>query len=118
MANRTKIYSHLGQKIKELRISKELTQKELASKLCKSESTVRMWELGNSEPDINTLKLLSNIFNVSVSYLIGETDEQKSPSNEELKVALFGGDSEVTDEMWDEVMRYAKYIKEKYSKKT
>ena len=33
--------------------------------------------------------------------------------DETLKVALFGGDGEVTDEMWNEVKRYARYIKER-----
>ena len=32
------------------------------------------------------------------------------------KVALFGGDKEVTDEMWDEVKNYVEYIKQKHSK--
>lgn len=32
------------------------------------------------------------------------------------KVALFGGDTDVTDEMWEEVKDYAKYIKQKHNK--
>ena len=58
-------------------------------------------------------KVLSGIaayFGVTVDYLYGGTE----PSLEQaMKVALFGGDSEVTEEMWNEVKNYAKYIAEK-----
>ena len=61
---------------------------------------------------------ISNYFGVSVEYLAGETEE-KAPvdkNDESIKVALFGGDTEVTDEMWNEVMNYAEYLKQKYKK--
>ena len=35
--------------------NEKLTQKELAESLHKSESAVRMWELGKSEPDLQTV---------------------------------------------------------------
>ncbi len=63
---------------------------------------------------------IADYFNVSAEYLAGKTDEQeKSPaanSDEALKVALFGGDTQVTDEMWNEVMNYAEFLKQKYGK--
>ena len=40
--------------------------------LYKSESTVRMWELGKSEPDLEMLKKIANFFNVSVDYLLND----------------------------------------------
>ncbi len=75
MGNRTKRYSNIGNRIRELRIKCNLTQKQLSEKVNKSESSVRMWELGYSEPDIDTLDILSNIFFVSIDYLLGK--EQK-----------------------------------------
>ncbi len=63
---------------------------------------------------------ISSYFEVSAEYLMGETDSaEKSPvkaDDEAVKVALFGGDTEVTDEMWKEVMSYAEYVKQKYGK--
>lgn len=38
------------------------------------------------------------------------------PSEQEIKVALFGGDQEVTDEMWEEVKRFVEFIKHKKDK--
>lgn len=58
-----------------------------------------------------TLMAIADYFDVSIDFLYGKTNTKNK--TEELKVALFGGDSEVTDEMWEEVKRYAEYIKER-----
>ncbi|MBO4693012.1 MAG: helix-turn-helix transcriptional regulator [Clostridia bacterium] len=58
-----------------------------------------------------TLAKIAGYFAVSVDYLYGGSNS--ASVERELKVALFGGDGEVTDEMWEEVKRYARYIKEK-----
>ncbi len=57
-----------------------------------------------------TLAKIAEYFGISVDYLYGGT---QSVDEKALKVALFGGDGEVTDEMWEEVKRYAHYIREK-----
>ncbi len=59
-----------GARLKKLRKASGLTQGDVAAKLNKSTSTVRMWELGNNEPDINTLVMLSVIFDCSLDYLL------------------------------------------------
>lgn len=58
-----------------------------------------------------TLSKIADYFDVSVDYLYGKS--QKAADEESVKVALFGGETNVTDEMWDEIKRYAQYIKEK-----
>ena len=58
-----------------------------------------------------TLSKISEHFGVSVEYLLN--GEEALPSKESLKVALFGGGVEVTDKMWDEVVQYAQFIKER-----
>ena len=75
----------LGQKLKELRTLKGLTQKELADKLHVSFQTVSKWENGENEPDIATLKELASKFNCSVDYLIGQDEphNESSSSSEE-----------------------------------
>ena len=58
-----------------------------------------------------TLAKIAEYFGVSVDYLMGAPVR---PADEEsVKVALFGGDTEVTDEMWNEVKRYAAFIRER-----
>ena len=53
-----------------LRKSKNLTQKALGEKIGFSNRAVGDWELGISEPNLNTLKLLKELFEVSYEDLI------------------------------------------------
>ena len=67
-----------------------------------------------------TAQKFASYLGVSVGYLLSEEEQtENSPtanSDEAVKVALFGGDTEVTDEMWNEVMNYAEFLKQKYKK--
>lgn len=48
-----------------------------------------------------------------------EQEQKENPASsaeDEVKVALFGGDGEVTDEMWEEVKKFADYVKNKYKR--
>ena len=82
--------------------------------------SVTKWKAG-ATPRSTTLQKLADYFGVSVDYLLGKTEQKEKPSpegesDEAMKVALFGGDTEVTDEMWREVLNYAEFIKQKYNK--
>lgn len=66
-------------RLKELRQYKNITQGKLAEKLGLSRSTIAMYEIGGSEPDLETLKNIASFFNVSVDYLMGR--EQKVDNN-------------------------------------
>lgn len=59
-----------GERLKQLRKNAGLTQAEVAVRLDKSASAVRMWELGANEPDIRNLVRLSAIFDCSLDYLL------------------------------------------------
>lgn len=71
----------LGEKISELRKRQNLTQQELADKLHVSNKVISNWERGISEPDIDSIKELSSIFNVSVGQLLDATEENKEDLN-------------------------------------
>ena len=60
----------LGRRLKELRHQKKMTQQELAKLLFVSDKTVSKWEKDGSIPDIDILIDLSEIFNVSLDYLL------------------------------------------------
>lgn len=62
-------------KIKELRKENNLTQKQLAKLVNKSETGLASWEQGLSEPSVNDIRLLCEIFGVSADYLLGLEDE-------------------------------------------
>lgn len=61
-------------RIKELRKEKGLTQKQLAQLVHKSETGLASWEQGLSEPNVNDIRLLCKIFEVSSDYLLGLED--------------------------------------------
>ena len=82
MPNRSKtIHPLLGKKLKELRLGAGMTQRALADRLEKSESAIRMWELGKSEPDMETLRRIAELFFVSADTLLGKEDARKESGN-------------------------------------
>lgn len=65
----------LHDNIKRLRQQKEMTQEILAEKLHIVRQTVSKWEKGLSVPDSEMLVRLAEVFEVSVSELLGETSD-------------------------------------------
>ena len=57
--------------ILELRTKKGLSQDELAEKIFVTRQAVSRWENGETTPNIETLKLLSKLFDVSINTLLG-----------------------------------------------
>ena len=89
-------------------------------------------DLGISRGNISDLKMgrieslsadklakIATYFKVSVDYLLtGESAKkthtqvgERQVSDDDIKFALFGGDGEITDAMYDEVKRFAKMVK-------
>ncbi len=64
----------IGQKIKEERQSKGLTQKQLAELLSTTQGTVGKYEREELQPNIDVIKKLCEIFEVSADYLLGLSD--------------------------------------------
>jgi len=60
----------LRNKIAKLRNSKGLSQAELAKLLNVGKQTIANWENGRREPNIDNLCTLSNIFDVSIDYIL------------------------------------------------
>lgn len=72
----------IGSKIKTLRLSKSMTQDQLAKALHVSAQAVSKWENGKSYPDIHSLLLLSALFDVSLDQLIkGDLETMKQEVN-------------------------------------
>lgn len=65
----------IGKKIKELRLSKKLTQKDLAKILNVTPQAISKWERNESNPDIQMLVTLSKYFNISVDDILGNKNE-------------------------------------------
>ena len=61
-----------GEKIKEARKQSGLSQEQLAEKIGVSRSAVAKWERDRGLPDVDNLKALSQLLNVSVDYLLDD----------------------------------------------
>ena len=61
-------------RLKDLRTEKNLTQKELAKLLNTTDDSIFSWEKGRSQPSIEMLCAICNVFDTSADYLIGRTD--------------------------------------------
>lgn len=64
-------------RIKDLREDKDMTQSQVSKILNISQTNYSKYELGKINIPIETLKKLSIIFNTSIDYLLGMTDEVK-----------------------------------------
>ncbi len=72
--------ANFGSILKNLRISRNITQGELAAKLGISRSAVGMYETGGREPDFEMMEAIADIFNVDMDYLMGRSQvERKHP---------------------------------------
>lgn len=89
-----------------------VTVTELCRACAIPRATLSDFKMGRSKTlSASVLSKIAAYFEVSVEYLLD--GENTKVSEKELKVALFGGSDHVTDAMWEEVKRYAKYIKER-----
>ncbi len=61
-------------RLKELRVSRNMTQSQLADLLGVAKSTVSMYENGRREPDLETLEAIADIFNVDLNSLASSKD--------------------------------------------
>lgn len=69
---------HLGEKIYNLRKEKGMSQELLAERLGTSRQAISKWENNQGYPEVEKLILLSNIFEVSIDYLIKENSGEKN----------------------------------------
>ena len=67
----------VGDQIKKARHLAGLSQKQLGDLIGKGISTVSEWESGKRSPDVELLPVISDVLNVSMSYLIGVTDDPR-----------------------------------------
>ena len=74
----------LGKRIRDLRNQHSMTQDDLAERLYVSRQTVSSWENDKSYPDIHSLLMISDLFNVSLDTLVkGDIEIMKEKIDQE-----------------------------------
>jgi transcriptional regulator with XRE-family HTH domain len=79
----------IGSRIKKYREEQNISQEELALKIFVSRQTISNWETDKSYPDIKSLIMLSNIFNVSLDNFIKKDIEEMRKIIDSKKVKEF-----------------------------
>lgn len=83
---------HFGERIKKLRIERNLTQKQLAEMAGVAISAISSYESGNRYPSYDVLISFSRIFHVSTDYLLGldklRTLDISGLNDDEIKIIL------------------------------
>lgn len=101
----------LGDRIKYLRKENGLTQTDLGKKLGLSKANISKYEANVHEPSIDTLNNLSDIFNVSVDYLLGRTNARNN-----IETFAAHTDDDLSEEAKAELENFKDYLRNKYSK--
>lgn len=86
-----------------------------------SRTSTAKWKNG-SVPNGQTLAKIAEYFGVSTDYLLEKETApaesgKRSVSNDDIKFALFGGDGEITDSMFEEVRQFAAFVKQREADK-
>lgn len=64
---------YFGNKLREVRKGRNMTQAELGMLMGKTGATICDWEKGKAQPDLDELIRLADIFQVTADYLLGRT---------------------------------------------
>ena len=78
----------LAEKLVSLRKEKGLTQMELAGELHVSRQAISRWEVGYAMPGMDNLKLLSELYEVSVDFLLNDNLTESSECRQDQKNAI------------------------------
>ena len=92
-------------RIKQLRKQKGLTQKEMAEAVGVGVSTVAMWESGKRTPSFKLLNDLSDLFDKSIDYILGTSDDDRSPKLNDAQIEQLGT-WEIQSELIDILRQY------------
>lgn len=102
-----------GNRLREIRLANNLTQKEFASLFKLSESAIGMYERDEREPSFKLANEIADRFEVTTDYLFGRTDNRRS---EETNLSFYGGPGEYTEdeiEVIEDALRRYREMKNK-----
>lgn len=77
----------IAETIARKRAELSLSQEELAERLCVSRSAIAKWETGKGTPDVENLKALAALFQISVDELLGVEPKENEPVAEASDIA-------------------------------
>ena len=94
----------MGERIKQLRKEKGMTQTDLAHILNVTKGTVSTWETNSRVPGFETLNALSDLFERRLDYIMGRSDDATPTTQNEDDLAL----SQVEADLTEYALKYAR----------
>ncbi len=73
-----------GEKIKEARKQKNLTQKQLADLIGAAHNSISDWENNKNKPDPDTIELLCGVLKITPNYLLSSSEDNFSPKEKQI----------------------------------
>ena len=96
-------------RLKQLRLERNLLQSDIAKIIKKSERIVGFYETGERDMNTETLSTLADFFNVSIDYLLGKTDIRNI--EEDFKFAYHKEIEGLTEDEIKEALEFYKMVK-------
>lgn len=96
--------------LKTARLLKGVSQKDVAENIGVAKSTYSLYESGNREPNVLTIKKIASYLDVSANSLLGL--EESLPT-----IAAHLDGSDYTEEQWKRIASFAEFIKQEDASK-
>lgn len=93
-----------NENLQKARERKNMTQKEVAERIGVAKSTYSLYESGNREPNVQTIKKIADLLNVSADELLGIDESQ-------VTIAAHFDGKEYTSEELDKIREFAAFVK-------
>lgn len=100
---------NFNENLKEARLKSGLSQKDLSENIGVAKSTYSLYESGKREPNVDTIKKIASVLNVSADMLLGIDDEP-------VTIAAHLDGKDFTEEQWNRIESFAKFIKQEDEK--
>lgn len=90
-----------GNRLRELRLSRELTQADFANAMDLGESTISFYEADKRSPDYETLVKMAQYFNVSTDYLLCQTDDPTPRIKAKIATKIDPDNPDIEKNLWE-----------------
>lgn len=104
-----------GSRLKKARTDKKITQRELATLIDVSYTSISEWENGHHKPDIDTLEVMCQVLNVQPSWLLC-SDETPVSNNNVISSHLMNDIENLPEQARQELDTFIDWLKAKYKK--
>lgn len=95
--------------IRDLRIAMSMKQEELAHRCGVKQGAVSTWENGQSTPKPEAIRIMTNLFGVSMGYLLGYEDETPDLDISDIDFALSGEIRDLTEDEKRDILDYVRF---------